>query len=61
VQVDVLEVTDADIDDLPDDPTGRLHIQSHAWAASTASALVLSAEGLPPLTCELPSPVRSSR
>jgi Nucleotidyl transferase AbiEii toxin, Type IV TA system len=56
VQVDVLEVTDADIDDLPDDPTARLHIQSHAWAASTASALVLSADGLPPLTVRVAQP-----
>ncbi|HWO62966.1 MAG TPA: hypothetical protein VNO31_23335 [Umezawaea sp.] len=56
VQVDVLEVTDADVDDLPDDPTGRLHIQSHSWAASTASALVLRAEGLPPLTGRVAEP-----
>ncbi|WP_410620607.1 nucleotidyl transferase AbiEii/AbiGii toxin family protein [Amycolatopsis sp. cmx-8-4] len=56
VQVDVLEVTDADVDDLPDDPTARLHVQSHAWAASTASALVLSAEELPPLTVRVAEP-----
>jgi hypothetical protein len=42
VQVDVLQVTDADVDDLPDDPTDRLHVQSHAWAASTATGLVLT-------------------
>ncbi|WP_139190691.1 hypothetical protein [Actinokineospora iranica] len=56
MQVDVLEVTDADIDDLPDDPTDRLHVQSHAWAAATASALVLSAEGLPPLATRVAEP-----
>lgn len=56
VQVDVLEVTDADIDDLPDDPTDRLHVQSHAWAASTASALLLSAEEIPPLTVRVAEP-----
>jgi hypothetical protein len=56
VQVDVLEVTEADIDDLPSDPTGRLHIQSHAWAASKASGLVLSAEGLDPLTVRVSEP-----
>lgn len=56
VQVDVLEVTDAEIDDLPDDPTDRLHIKSHAWAASTASDLVLSAERLAPLTVRVSEP-----
>lgn len=56
VQVDVLEVTDAEIDDLPDDPTDRLHVQSHAWAASTASALELKAAGLSPLTVRVSEP-----
>jgi hypothetical protein len=60
VQVDVLEVTDAEIDDLPDDPTDRLHVQSHAWAASTASALVLGTEGLEPLSVWVSEPARSS-
>jgi hypothetical protein len=49
VQVDVLEVTDAEVEDLPADPTDRLHVQSHAWAASTASDLVLSVDGDGPL------------
>lgn len=56
VQVDVLEVTDAELDDLPEDPTDRLHVQSHAWAASTASGLVLSVEGLGPLTVQVSEP-----
>jgi hypothetical protein len=56
VQVDVLQVTDADIDDLPDDPTDRLHVLSHAWAASTATDLVLAADGLPPLTVAVAEP-----
>ncbi|MDI5974752.1 hypothetical protein [Amycolatopsis magusensis] len=56
VQVDVLEVTDADIDALPSDPTDRLHVLSHAWAACTASALVLSAEGLQPLAVRVAEP-----
>jgi hypothetical protein len=56
VQVDVLEVTDAEIDDLPDDPTDRLHVQSHAWAASTASGLVVNVEGLAPLTVQVSEP-----
>ncbi|MFC4853211.1 hypothetical protein [Actinophytocola glycyrrhizae] len=56
VQVDVLEVTDAEIADLPDDPTDRLHVQSHAWAAFTASGLVLSVDGLDPLTVRVSEP-----
>lgn len=49
VQVDVLHVTDADIHDLPDDPTDRLHVLAHAWAAATATELVLSATEMPRL------------
>ncbi|WP_155984703.1 prevent-host-death protein [Saccharomonospora piscinae] len=56
VQVDVLEITDADVDDLPIDPTDRLHVQSHAWAASTASELVLDAEELQPLPVRVAEP-----
>lgn len=56
VQVDVLEVTDAEIDDLPDDPTDRLHVLSHAWAASTASWLELRAEGLQPTRVKVSEP-----
>jgi hypothetical protein len=56
VQVDVLEVTDAEIDDLPDDPNDRLHVQSHAWAASTASGVVLNVEELEPLTVRVSEP-----
>jgi hypothetical protein len=56
VQVDVLEVTDAEINDLPDDPTDRLHIQSHAWAASTASHMVLGVAELDPLTVKVSEP-----
>jgi hypothetical protein len=33
---------------VPDDPTDRLHIQSHAWAASTASHMVLGVAELGP-------------
>ena len=56
VQVDVLEVTEAEINDLPSDPTDRLHVLSHAWAVSTASGLVLSAEGLEPLRVKVAEP-----
>lgn len=41
VQVDVLEVTDADLNRLPSDPTDRLHVLAHAWAAATATTVVL--------------------
>lgn len=44
VQVDVLEVSDAELDDLPEDPTDRLHVLSHAWAAHTASPVILRTE-----------------
>lgn len=44
VQVDVLEVNDADLSDLPADPSDRLHVLSHAWAAETASPVVLRSE-----------------
>ena len=45
VQVDVLEVTDADLAPLPDDPTDRLHVLSHAWAAQTATPVHLESDG----------------
>jgi hypothetical protein len=41
VQVDVLEVTDADLTPLPDDPTDRLHVLSHAWATATATSVAI--------------------
>ncbi|SDU64487.1 hypothetical protein SAMN04489733_7586 [Amycolatopsis keratiniphila] len=56
VQVDVLEVTDTEIENLPEDPTDRLHVLSHAWAASTASGLELKAEGLAPLVVRVSEP-----
>lgn len=50
VQVDVLGVTDAELRDLPDDATDRLHVLSHAWAADTASPVVIRAGGVPNVT-----------
>ena len=49
VQVDVLQVADADFDPLPDDPTDRLHVLSHAWAADTATLMTLMADAPPPV------------
>jgi len=40
----VLEVNDADLSDLPADPSDRLHVLSHASAAKTASPVVLRSE-----------------
>lgn len=56
VQVDVLEVTDADLDGLPDDPTDRLHVLSHAWAAATASPVTITATGLADLATAVAEP-----
>lgn len=56
VQVDVLEVTDADLDRLPDDPTDRLHVLSHAWAAATATTVTIRAEGIKDLQVAVARP-----
>lgn len=44
VQIDVLEVTDADLDPMPDDPTARLYAMSHTWAVESASLVRLDAD-----------------
>lgn len=56
VHVDVLEVTDADVAQLSDDPNDRLHVLSHAWAAATATPVVLRARGTPDLTVAVAGP-----
>ena len=56
VHVDVLEVTDADLMPLPDDPTDRLHVMSHAWAATTATPVVLKTARAPDLTVAVAEP-----
>jgi hypothetical protein len=56
VQVDVLEVTDAELANLPDDPTDRLHVLSHAWAAATATPMILRATGVADLTVAVGEP-----
>lgn len=43
VKVDVLEVTDWDLQPLPNDPTDRLHVLAHAWAAQTATPMLIDA------------------
>lgn len=37
VQVDIIEVTDAELNELPEDQTDRLAVLSHAWAIETAT------------------------
>lgn len=37
VQVDVLEVADWELENLPEDRNDRLHVTSHAWGAQTAT------------------------
>lgn len=56
VQVDVLEVTDAELTDLPDDPTDHLHVLSHGWAAATATPMLIRAGGMPDLTVAVAEP-----
>jgi len=43
VQVDVIEVTDAELSQLPEDETDRLAVLSHAWAIETATPLRIRA------------------
>ncbi|WDZ86694.1 hypothetical protein [Micromonospora cathayae] len=56
VQVDILEVTDADLAHLPDDPTDRLHVMSHAWAASSATPVTIRATPAPDLAVDVAEP-----
>lgn len=56
VQVDVLEVTDADLSPLPDDPTDRLHVLSHAWALTSATPVTLRTSGTSDLTVSVAEP-----
>lgn len=44
IQVDVIEISDSDIAALPPDPTGQLYVLAHAWAAKTATPVILRAE-----------------
>ncbi len=59
VIVDVLEVADADLRPLPDDPTDRLFVLSHAWAAVTATPVIIGAHGQPdtPVAVAEPGPL----
>jgi hypothetical protein len=56
VIVDVLEVADADLHPLPDDPTGRLFVLSHAWAAATATPVIIDVRGQPDIAVAVAEP-----
>lgn len=56
VQVDVLPVSQADRDPLPEDENDRLHVQSHLWAAETATDLTLVVTGTAPVTVAVAEP-----
>lgn len=56
VQVDVLHVSEAELKHLPRDQTDRLHVQSHAWAAATATALRLAVTNTTPITVTVAEP-----
>ena len=43
VQVDVIEVTDAELNQLPEDETDRLAVLSHTWAIQTAAPVRIRA------------------
>jgi hypothetical protein len=56
VQVDVLSVSDAELDSLPADPTDRLHVLAHAWAAATANSVVIRVAGARELVAAVAQP-----
>ncbi|WP_072476209.1 hypothetical protein [Amycolatopsis australiensis] len=45
VLVDVLEVSEEQLDDIPEDPTDRLYLLSHDWALRSATPLHIRAVG----------------
>ncbi|MCV7050022.1 prevent-host-death protein [Mycobacterium heidelbergense] len=46
IRVDVIEVKDSDLHQLPEDPTGRLHVLAHEWAEASATPMLLEADNL---------------
>jgi len=54
VQVDIIEITDAELSQLPEDQTDRLAVLSHAWAIETATPLrIRAAAPLPEASTEV--------
>lgn len=56
VRVDVLEVSDSDLNPLPDDPSDRLHVLAHEWAEVSATPMILKAEDLEPVELRIAEP-----
>lgn len=61
VQVDVLEVADHELAELPEDPTDRLHVMAHAWAVEAATPMSIEVlnTGVSPEPTTLPVRVAS--
>lgn len=54
VQVDIIEITEAELSQLPEDETDRLAVLSHAWAIETATPLrIRAAAPLPEASTEV--------
>jgi hypothetical protein len=54
VQVDIIEITDSELSQLPEDQTDRLAVLSHAWAIETATPLrIRAAAPLPDANTEV--------
>jgi hypothetical protein len=56
VRVDVLEVSDADLHPLPDDPNDRLHVLAHEWAEASATPILLQTDNLATIEVRVAEP-----
>jgi hypothetical protein len=56
VRVDVLEVSDSDLNPLPEDPSDRLHVLAHEWAEASATPMLLNADDLEPVKVRIAEP-----
>ncbi|MEV6876799.1 hypothetical protein [Amycolatopsis sp. NPDC051128] len=45
VRVNVIEISEGQLDELPEDPTDRLYVLSHDWALRSATPLHIHAVG----------------
>ena len=56
VQVDILDITDVALDNLPDEPNDRLYYLAHNWATATAIPMILRTSGSSPVTVRVAQP-----
>ena len=56
VQVDILDITDVALDNLPDEPNDRLYYLAHNWATATATPMILRTSGSSPVTVRVAQP-----